>query len=216
MVYCRKYKHPKEELLEEGKKIIASDRDTKFLFRVAMVNLILSGIKPSELSNYCGVEERTLSGWVAKVDEEGFESLRAVKQKGRPPKLTFEQKEIIKDAIKKDPSEYGYTNWDGPSLSDYILKKFDVNFSVRACQKLMHELGFSLIRPQTYPSLDEPDEEAREEFKNDVAKAFNDPSKTVVFQDEVHFSIQATITRQWAPKGSEPKVKSYPERKNAS
>ena len=33
MVYTRKFKHPEEELLAEGKKIIATDRDSKFLFR---------------------------------------------------------------------------------------------------------------------------------------------------------------------------------------
>lgn len=216
MVYTRKFKHPKEELLAEGKKIIATDRDSKFLFRVTMVNLILSGIKPSELSNYCGVDERTLSGWVAKVDNDGFESLRAVKQTGRPSKLSNEQKEKIKGVIQEDPSVYGYTNWDGPSLSDFISKEFDVEYSIRACQKLFHELGFSLIRPQTYPSLNEPDEDAREAFKERVAEVFSDPSTILVFQDEVHFSIQSTITRGWAPKGSEPKVKSYPGRKNAS
>lgn len=31
-----------------------------------------------------------------------------------------------------------------------------------------------------------------------------------VFQDEVHFKAQTTITRQWAEKGSEPKVMSKP------
>ena len=144
MVYVRKFKHPKEELLAEGTKIIATDRDSKFLFRVATVNLILSGLKPSELSKYCGVDERTLSRWVAKVDNVGFESLRAVKQNGRPSKLSDEQKEKIKDVIKEDPSRYGYSNWDGPSLSDFFLKEFDVEYSVRACQKLFHELGFSL------------------------------------------------------------------------
>lgn len=216
MVYRRKFKHPKEELLEEGKRIIATDRDTKFLFRVTMVNLVLSGMSSSELSNYCGVDERTISGWVARADEEGFESLRAVKQTGRPSKLSKDQKEKIKCAMKEDPSEYGYSNWDGPSLSDFICKEFDVEYSVRACQKLMHELGFSLIRPQTYPSLDEPDEGARQAFKERIVEVFNDPSKTLVFQDEVHFTIQATITRKWAPVGSEPKVKSYPGRKNAS
>ena len=193
MVYTRKFKHPEEELLAEGKKIIATDRDSKFLFRVTMVNLILSGIKPSELSNYCGVDERTLSGWVAKADNDGFESLRAVKQKGRPSKLSDEQKEKIKGVIKEDPSIYGYTNWDGPSLSDFISKEFDVEYSIRACQKLFHELGFSLIRPQTYPSLNEPDEDAREAFKERVAEVFSDPSMILVFQDEVHFSIQSTI-----------------------
>ena len=38
----------------------------------------------------------------------------------------------------------------------------------------------------------------------------------VVFQDEVHFTVEATITRQWFPKGSCPKVKSYPGRKSVA
>ena len=162
------------------------------------------------------MDERTLSGWVAKADNDGFESLRAVKQKGRSSKLSDEQKEKIKGVIKKDPSVYGYTNWDGPSLSDFISKEFDVEYSIRACQKLFHELGFSLIRPQTYPSLNEPDEDAREAFKKRVVEVFSDPSTILVFQDEVHFSVQSTIMRGWAQKGTEPKVKSYHGRRNAS
>lgn len=38
----------------------------------------------------------------------------------------------------------------------------------------------------------------------------------VVFQDEVHFTIETTITRQWFPKGSCPKVRSYPGRKSVA
>ena len=44
----------------------------------------------------------------------------------------------------------------------------------------------------------------------------SDGSAAIVFQDEVHFSIQSTIMRSWSPKGSRPKVKSYAGRKNAS
>ena len=32
-------------------------------------------------------------------------------------------------------------------------------------RELLHKMGFSLICPQTYPSLENPDDEAREEFK---------------------------------------------------
>lgn len=35
-----------------------------------------------------------------------------------------------------------------------------------------------------------------------------------VFQDEVHFQLQTTITRAWAEKGSEPKVMSKPGKNN--
>ena len=37
-----------------------------------------------------------------------------------------------------------------------------------------------------------------------------------MFQDEAHFQVQTSITRQWAPKGSEPKVMSKPGKQNVS
>lgn len=216
MVYTRKFKHPKGELLEEGKRIVSSTRDSKFVFRVAMVNLMLSGMKASELSEVCGVDQRTLSGWVAKADDQGFESLKAVKQPGRPPRLSDEQKEEIKFVLQEDPEKYEYCNWDGNTLSDYIDKHYEIKYGPRACQKLMHELGFSLIRPQTYPSIDEPDEGSRKIFKDRLREVYDDPDRVVIFQDEVHFSIQATIARRWAVVGSEPKVKSYPARNSVA
>ena len=37
-----------------------------------------------------------------------------------------------------------------------------------------------------------------------------------VFQDEVHFQVQTTITRKWAEKGSKPKVMSKPGKNNVT
>jgi hypothetical protein len=39
---------------------------------------------------------------------------------------------------------------------------------------------------------------------------------TVVYQDEVHFQITTSVTRKWVPKGSNPKVKSAPAKKNVA
>lgn len=75
--------------------------------------------------------------------------------------------------------------------------------------------GISLIRPQTYPSLGNPDNEARDAFKK-LTEINQDPSIIPVFQDEVHFQEQTSITRTWAKKGSEPKVMSKPGRKKCS
>ena len=164
-MHVRKFNTDKSVLLDQGKKIVSESADNKFVHRVSMVNLILAGMTAEELSVYCGDSKRTLMSWVQKVDNEGWDSLVARKQEGRPKRLNNEQEEEIRSALSSDPSEYGYNVWDGPSVSDYILKKYDVTLGVRACQKLMHRLGFSLVRPQTYPSLENPDEEKREEFK---------------------------------------------------
>ncbi len=88
-----------------------------------------------------------------------------VKQKGRPMALSGTQLEEIKQAASNDPENYGYHVWDGPTLSDYIKTTYNIGYGTRACQKLFHRLGFSLLRPQTYPSLENPTNEARNEFK---------------------------------------------------
>lgn len=164
-MHVRKFKSNKEALLREGQAIVSESADNKFVHRVSLVNLMLAGISAEVLSQHCGESKRTLISWVQKVDNEGWDSLMAKKQEGRPRRLTGEQEELIREALNGDPLKYGYNVWDGPSLSDYILKTFDVVLGVRACQNLMHRLGFSLIRPQTYPSLENPDDAAREELK---------------------------------------------------
>ena len=163
-----RYINDPKELLEQGKRIVserADHEDSKFVYRISMVNLMLSGLSPKELSSSCGYSERTLQSWLKKVDECGWEALKTKKQTGRPSKLTDQQREEIKTSINEGPEKSGYTVWGGPSLSDFIKTKYGIDYSVRACQGLMHTMGFSLIRPQIYPSLENPDTEARKNFK---------------------------------------------------
>ena len=42
------------------------------------------------------------------------------------------------------------------------------------------------------------------------------PDAVLVFQDEVHYTLQSNITAMWAPRGSKPKVKSYPVKDKVS
>lgn len=130
-----------------------------------MVNLMLSGFSAKELAKYCGESERTLQSWLKKVDEQGWETLISKKQTGRPSRLSNQQVEEIRIAVQADPEQSGYNVWDGPTLSDYIKSQYGIEYGVRASQYLLHRMGFSLIRPQVYPSLEQPDDEAREAFK---------------------------------------------------
>ena len=105
----RTFIHAPEELLEEGTRIINSSSDAKYILRVAMVNFMLAKTATAEeLSALSGIPRRTLTSWVQKVDEDGFESLKAIKQPGRTPRLSRTQTAEIKDAISADPEKYGY------------------------------------------------------------------------------------------------------------
>ena len=160
-----KYINNREELLTQGRSIVSESADNKFVHRVSMVNLMLSGFSAKELAKYCGESERTLQSWLKKVDEQGWETLISKKQTGRPSRLSNQQVEEIRIAVQANPEQSGYNVWDGPTLSDYIKSQYGIEYGVRASQYLLHRMGFSLIRPQVYPSLEQPDDEAREAFK---------------------------------------------------
>ena len=161
----RKYKTDPEILLEQGKEIMSSSDEAKYHFRVFAVNMVLSGTPASQVGGYAGYTKAAVTGWVKTADEVGFEALHTKSRPGCPKKLTDEQYDKIDAALQKDPKEYGYKVWDGPSLSNFIKKQFDVDLCVRQCQRLLNALGYSRIRPQTYPSKGYEDTEEREDYK---------------------------------------------------
>ena len=170
---ARQYKTDPVQLLAEGKRIVHSTTDAKYQHKVEMVNLVLSGLTPSYLSNYCGDSKSTITRWVKIADEQGFDALKPKKPTGKPAKLAKEQMTEIRTVLEEDePKKYGYNVWDGPSLSAFIEKTYAVELSVRQCQRLFHRLGFSLVRPQTFPSKGEQNEQERTEYKKNF-RSFN-------------------------------------------
>lgn len=161
----RKYNTDPEVLLQQGKEIMSSSDEAKYHFRVFAVNMVLAGTPASQVGGYAGVTKAAVTGWVKKADEQGFEALRSKNRPGRPAKLSEEQYDEIDIALQNDPKEKGYKVWDGPSLSDFINKQYGVDLCVRQCQRLLHELGYSQIRPQTYPSKGYEDTEERKNYK---------------------------------------------------
>ncbi len=166
----RKYNTNPALLLEQGRAIMSSSDESRFYFRVFAVNAVLSGFPASKLSMIAGVSRATVTGWVKIADENGFEALKPKSHPGRPQKLSPEQYQEIDAALQVDPKQHGYKNWDGPSLSSFILREYSISLSVRQCQRLFHALGYSLIRPQPYPSKGQEDTEERNEFKKNAPR----------------------------------------------
>lgn len=169
----RKYHTDPEELLRQGKEIMSSSEESKYYFRVFAVNMVLSGTPASSVALSSGFTKAAVTGWVKAVDEHGFQALIPKKQSGRPKKLTDDQRKDIDELLQKDPKDCGYKVWDGPTVSDYIKKKFGIDMSTRQCQRLFHELGYSKIRPQMYPSKGYEDTEERTAFKKNCTSSPN-------------------------------------------
>lgn len=163
---ARVYKSDPKKLLAEGQQLIKSIQDSLFRHRVEMVNLVLQGVPATLLSQGCKEDASTISRWVRTVDGSGFSALQPKKRMGRQPRLGSGERASIQAVLEEDdPRKYGYYVWDGRSLSDYIQKTFSVSLGIRQCQRLLHQLGFSLVRPQTFPGKNEDNKDVRNAFK---------------------------------------------------
>jgi len=143
----------RQSIIAQSDKIIKGTPEGKLYKRVLAVNLLFTGKEKNEIINLLGIGRTTLELWAQKAAEHGVDDLEALKQEGRPSRLSFEQKREIDDALQKSPVEFGYDEvcWEGKLLSEYIAKKYRVTLCCRQCQRLMRELGYSMQRPQTVP-----------------------------------------------------------------
>ena len=104
----RKYQTNPSDLLAQGQAIMSSSDESKYLFRVFAVNMVLSGTPASKVGASAGVTKAAVTSWVKIADEQGFEALKTKKQPGRSCKLSEEQKKIIDFALQASPKDSGY------------------------------------------------------------------------------------------------------------
>ena len=103
-------------------------------------------------------------------DAKSIEVLRDSEKSGRTPKLDDTQMSQIKEVLQKEPELSGVTAniWDGKSLSFYIQKTYSIELGTRQCQRLFHQLGFSLKRAR--PTVCKSDPVKKEESKKNFKK----------------------------------------------
>ena len=158
----------RESIKEKIQNYFAGNEEAKFIHRLHGV--LLFSEKEDESCDSIGVlfgnSPRTVSNWIKRLNETGdIESLRSKKQSGRPPRLSEDQRQELKAVIQDLPEKHGIpiNIWDGKSLSAYIDRRYGIVMKTRTCQRLFHQLGFSLKRAR--PVVSRADEEKKAESK---------------------------------------------------
>ncbi len=130
-----------ESLLEEGRTLLQENRTARFCQKVTLVSLMLRGMGPEELSSYCGITSRTLQNWLKRVRESGWNSLMEAEKRGRRSALSDAQTEELRSLIQTCPGDQGYSRWNGPALSDYIRRTYQISYSTRSAQMLLRRFA---------------------------------------------------------------------------
>ena len=132
----------------------------------------------TEVANILMRDRSTIQDWANRFNDGGLDALKPKKGLGKVPTLSEGQMEELTLDVLKHPRELGYdfSNWEGKTVSYHLRKKYGVSLGVRACQKVLHRLGFSLQRPRyAFPNANP---EKQDEFRQNLKKKWTHSTKT--------------------------------------
>lgn len=152
----------RDAIILDIQNALSSCEEAKFYHRLDLVLLAINGMPLKEIAVLYNEPVKTISTWVKKTIEAGVDSLKTGKHTGRPSKLSAEQLKALDGDLQKSPETFGYelNNWDGIVLSKHLQQHYGIALQVRQCQRIMHQLGYTLQRPQTKPHGGDPEKQA--------------------------------------------------------
>jgi transposase len=116
------------------------------------VRLLEQGKKSqAEIARVLGVSEAAVSVWNQKLKKHGKESLAMKKATGRPAGLTPANKARLLKALEAGATAAGFETerWTQARVQQVIEKRFGVHYHQNYISRLLHDLGWSVQKPET-------------------------------------------------------------------
>ena len=117
---------------------ISRHQDARYDHRLHCVLLVASGMSCEKVAALFGDSPRTLVNWARRFDGRGLAGLAEGNHSGRPTRLSAEQLEEVRSLVRQPPkdAEIDANLWDGKTLRVCLRKRYQVQMSVRQCQRL--------------------------------------------------------------------------------
>lgn len=114
------------------------------------VDLLRDGKSNTEVARLIGVDVSSVKRWKRAAAAGGSEALAAKPNRGRPPRLTPEQKQELAQIVRAGPLAAGFrTNlWTCRRVAHVIRERFGVEYHRDHVGRLLHALGFTQQKPQ--------------------------------------------------------------------
>ncbi|MFC1602006.1 helix-turn-helix domain-containing protein [Pseudomonadota bacterium] len=124
------------------KEEINNSSESHFLHRLHCVLLVSKGCCCQQVAEWFGMHQRTVERWVHYFKEYGVEGLKDEQKTGRPTKVRDDQLKQLQCDMLFKPSEFRYNKdkWSGKLLKTHLKQRYDIEMSVRQCQRLLLQL----------------------------------------------------------------------------
>jgi transposase len=117
--------------------------------RLAAEKLLAAGIHQAEVARRLGVHRQSVCRWDAARRTGGKEALRKAGRAGRLPRLSHNQKQQIKSALRAGPQAHGYATalWTIGRVAALIEEQTGIKYHPGHVWKILRHLGWSSQRP---------------------------------------------------------------------
>ena len=117
--------------------------------RFAAQKLLAAGVHQSEVARRLGVQRQSVSRWASALKVKGKDSLRKAGRAGRLPRLSVQEKEMIKATLVKGPEAQGYSTglWSIARVAALMEETTGVKYHKGHAWKVLRGLGWSSQRP---------------------------------------------------------------------
>lgn len=182
-------------------------------YKAQAISMRAQGLQISQISNGLFKNERTIRRWIKEFSEIRMASIFSGHAGNEnASKLTREQKEEVKEALERLPSEYGIPKgfWNVPYLKSYIEATFGIVYeSPQSYHLLLRFCDLNFKYPDTFSHKRNKEliENRMDEIREEIKTYLKDPEWEVFAADEVRMMLEALTRRAWLRKGERTVVK---------
>jgi len=158
-----------------------------------------------------GVNRKTVSRWVSRLESEGPPGLERKAGSGRPRTLEELSEDELRRMILQGAEAYGYETdlWTVSRVRRVIVDEFGIELSKNTVWRRLRDAGLTYQKPER--EYYEIDEATREKWLRDDAPLIRQTVRKhrgiLYFQDESNISLTAFLGKTWSPRGQTPKAK---------
>lgn len=177
--------------------------------RAAMA--VQEGMSIVDVAAAYGVDRRTVSRWLLRLDKQGRAGLKRKAGSGRPRKLEELSEQELCSIVLRGAEAFGYESdlWTVGRLRRVMADEFGVQVSKNTVWRRLREAGLTCQKPEReYYEIDEATRKQwlRYEVPR-IRRTVRKHRAILYFQDESNISLTAFLGRTWAPRGQTPKAR---------
>lgn len=208
----------------EKERVRAHELNNLGLYKIAQGLLWINEGKPwREIGERLGVTVKTGDNGLRRLMAHGLGWLQGQRYRGRgrKSKLTKEQKRQVRECVEKGPEANGFRCgvWNTARIAELIGRRFGVRYPPRYLSTLLKKRGLSYQKARFISdrSDEEEYERARREWMEQrwprIVQQAKATGAAILFADEVSFAMWGSLSRTWAVRGQQPRVKTRGIRK---